>query len=225
MKNTGLQVAPSKTISLGGNLAALIKNKEISFFDLARHTGVPPATIHRLVHEPTCNPTIATLIPIARFFNLTVSQLLMENPSYEPNATCSESIMKASVPFINIHAFSCPTQLKEAVVSSQMSKSVQTVHLLSNESFSIEMYDDSMAPLFPRGTILVLDPQQISTDGSYVLAFLFEKKQFVFKRICYDGTRCYLRSAINAIGATNQVEVNVDAVVLGSLVQATIIFK
>jgi transcriptional regulator with XRE-family HTH domain len=57
------------------NLAALMASKPISENELARKTGVPQPTIHRVLKGKSEDPRDATLRPLAGFFGVSVEQL------------------------------------------------------------------------------------------------------------------------------------------------------
>lgn len=72
-----LQIDPETIgINLNRNLSRLMENNCISLSVLHRNTGIAIPTIKRLQSDPTTNPTITTLIPIANFFGVTIVQLI-----------------------------------------------------------------------------------------------------------------------------------------------------
>ena len=63
-------------ISLNRNLSILMKENGVSLSLLYRNTGIAIPTIKRLQNDPTTNPTIGTLLPIANFFGISITQLI-----------------------------------------------------------------------------------------------------------------------------------------------------
>lgn len=61
---------------ISDNLGELMAQNGVSSTDLAKLTGIPKANISRLLSDPNCNPTILTLLPIAKYFEVSVSQLI-----------------------------------------------------------------------------------------------------------------------------------------------------
>src|SRR5579863_7222932 len=57
-----------------------MEDNRISLSVLHRNTGIAIPTIKRLQSDPTTNPTITTLLPIAHFFNISISQLIGTEP-------------------------------------------------------------------------------------------------------------------------------------------------
>lgn len=66
--------------SLSANLKVLMSLSKINASELARRTGIAQPIIHRLSTGQNTNPKLATIKPIARYFSVTVSQLIGEDP-------------------------------------------------------------------------------------------------------------------------------------------------
>src|SRR5260221_5503522 len=62
--------------NLSENLNWLMSKARINSNELARQTGLPATTIKRIRNLDTANPTVSTLIPIANFFAISISELL-----------------------------------------------------------------------------------------------------------------------------------------------------
>jgi transcriptional regulator with XRE-family HTH domain len=75
-------------------LSKLMEENGIDDAILARNTGVPAATIARLRANPKANPTASTLRPLAKFFNLSVSQLLGDDDPAKVQAKEQQSSYK-----------------------------------------------------------------------------------------------------------------------------------
>lgn len=52
------------------------------------------------------------------------------------------------------------------------------------ESFALMVLGDSMAPEFVEGDIIVIEPEGLATDGSYVMAWLDE--EWIFRQLAKD---------------------------------------
>ena len=62
----------------GRVLKQLMFKHDINESQLSHITGVSKSNISRLKNDPQCNPTMNTLIPIAKHFEITVSELIGE---------------------------------------------------------------------------------------------------------------------------------------------------
>src|SRR5581483_6132788 len=61
---------------LSKNLSLLMFENNIDSPTLSRYTNVPVATINRLKANPASNPTLASLLPIANYFSISLNQLI-----------------------------------------------------------------------------------------------------------------------------------------------------
>src|SRR5580704_4784010 len=62
--------------NLSDNLNTLMARSRINSSELARLTGLPATTIKRIRNNEQSNPTVSTLLPIAKYFSMTISELL-----------------------------------------------------------------------------------------------------------------------------------------------------
>jgi DNA polymerase V len=60
-----------------------------------------------------------------------------------------------------------------------------------SESFALRVIGDSMAPEFLDGAIIIIEPEGVAGDGSYVLAFLAE--EWTFRQLVRQGDAWALR--------------------------------
>lgn len=145
---------------LKNNLKNLLINAHISENELARRTGVPQQAINRLLHGTNTNPKIATLIPLAKYFNITISQLLGES-----------KLDWLAIPIIDRELL-----LKEPLDELLASTDEKILANIKNNEgiYALKLQDDSMEPKFSRGTILIVDSTKLPSNGDYVLLHTFE---------------------------------------------------
>lgn len=60
------------------------------------------------------------------------------------------------------------------------------------ESFALMVLGDSMAPEFADGDIVIIEPEGLATDRSYVLAFW--QDEWIFRQLVRSGDRWCLRA-------------------------------
>lgn len=60
------------------------------------------------------------------------------------------------------------------------------------ESFALMVLGDSMAPEFADGDIVIIEPEGLATDGSYVLAFW--QDEWIFRQLVRADDRWCLRA-------------------------------
>jgi DNA polymerase V len=55
----------------------------------------------------------------------------------------------------------------------------------SGESFALMVLGDSMLPEFEEGEVIVIEPDGLATDGSFVLAWCND--EWIFRQLAHDG--------------------------------------
>lgn len=60
------------------------------------------------------------------------------------------------------------------------------------ESFALRVLGDSMAPEFREGEIIIVEPEGLAVDGSYVLAW--HGDEWTFRQLRRDGAQWRLRA-------------------------------
>lgn len=60
-----------------------------------------------------------------------------------------------------------------------------------SESFALMVLGDSMAPEFAEGDVIVIEPEGLATDGSYVLAW--HGDEWIFRQLVATGESWELR--------------------------------
>ncbi len=93
MKNRNDKIKPilsakSPAQRLSAILNHLMAESKIDGVQLSRRTGIPVTTINRLrKNDADNNPTLSTLVPLAHFFAITVSQLIGDEPIPDASIT------------------------------------------------------------------------------------------------------------------------------------------
>jgi len=59
------------------------------------------------------------------------------------------------------------------------------------ESFALAVLGDSMEPEFSEGEIIIVEPEGLAADGSYVLAF--HRGEWIFRQLARNGDHWLLR--------------------------------
>ena len=66
-----------------------------------------------------------------------------------------------------------------------------------NRCFGLQVEGDSMqssiGPSFPDGCCIIVDPEKVAENKSFVVARLANSQEFTFKQLIRDGSGCYLK--------------------------------
>lgn len=176
---------------IGENISSLMTHCEIDATELARATGLPTSTISRLrSNVAEFSPNISSLLPIARYFQITVSQLIGEETlPQDICGTFKPSIAKKQfIPLIkseHIHDY----VILDLLINTSF---IEVDLLVSSRAFACYVQGCAMEPHFQENSLLIVEPEIASQNLDYVLAVSSEKK-LIFRQLLTDGEDRYLR--------------------------------
>lgn len=182
------------------NVAWLMEKNSIRrSTELAKLTGVPQPTIHRLLSGTHSEPRGTTLRPIADFFGVTLSALMetdMATGAPIPNVTPTATIYPA-VPLISWVQAGNWAEIVDNYVPGDGELIAARDSKPGKYSFALRVEGDSMVShnhiSFPPGTILIVDPSRIPATGDFVVAKDVETGCATFKRLMQDAGRWFLK--------------------------------
>ncbi|KTC83373.1 HTH-type transcriptional regulator [Legionella cherrii] len=167
-------------MSIGDVLSELLKKYNLNALELERLTGVPSSTIYRLLKDKGGNPTIEVLKKLSSFFQITVSQLIGEDP-----IGCKQ------IPFIKpADVFSFLDSSKDTNLEMD---SVPIDFPLSSKCFATLSQDNMMEPFILVNSIVIIDPERRITNKDFVLLIKSENEKPIIRQIISDGDDFYLK--------------------------------
>lgn len=181
--------------NLGNALKRLMFEKNITQADLAKKLGVAQATIYKIVSGKSTRPHASTLAALAKYFDVTIEQLkegLEQKPSQEQNIDIGKYLTTQPktilIPLISWEDLKKPS----FPVFVDCNEHVVGLPPLGENSFAIPMNDTSMEPQFSLGTTLIFDPSRVAMNNSFVLVWLQENSNFVFRQLQMDGEHRFI---------------------------------
>lgn len=175
--------------NLGRILKKLLFDRDMKPVDLAREVNLPAPTIHRLVTGKSTRPYESSLKPIADFFSISIDELTGESP-FSQNDTNEKNISSKMVTYLPIIPWE---QIKNDQINKNTLENTPFAGIISSKAFATRLNDSSMEPLFPRGCLLIFDPEKPFKDRSYVLAKPHETGGPVFRQLIIDLDQKYLK--------------------------------
>lgn len=203
-------------IEVGAILIHLIKQLHISEAELARQIGIPRATINRLVSGRTPDPRASTLNAIAEFFNISVDQLIGKQPLFFDNHQSLTSSIYTSIPIININETKNWVEVIRRLKPDCHFEWLMADPSIDKGKFAIRVKGESMWPQFQENTLLVIDPTKEAQNRDFVIAYLKENDEIVFRQLIIEDRYKFLK-AINTIFPTTPL-VATD-IVIGVVIQ------
>lgn len=223
--------------TLSINMKTLMSSAQINASELARRTGIAQPIIHRLSTGQNVNPKLATIKPIARYFMVTVSQLIGEEPlpadagdgetrsgDATPIRVSTQHKGWNQVPLITWEdALVWPERLTEYKNSIEC-EYVPTDANVSNVAYSLRVQGSNMEPLFPEGTKIIIEPNRQPQDRDFVVVRMNGSAEAQIKQIVIQGEQRFLKSIVPAAGTHEQNLLGENDKFLGVMAQAKVDF-
>jgi SOS-response transcriptional repressor LexA len=171
-------------------LGRLMFQRRIRTADLARRTNVPQPTLSRIMSGMTANPHQSSLEAIAKFFELTVSQLKGHQPIPWLDPITPEAAGWTQIPLLT---WEQATNWTDGRCDLSDNELLFTDVKVGNRAYALTVKDASMEPQFSKDTLLIIDPDKIPKDRSYVVATLKNYSEILFRQLLIDGPSQYLK--------------------------------
>lgn len=167
---------------LSVNLQKLMQEHHLRMVDLARKTGISSAVINRLCHGITTNPNVDTLRPMAHFFNVSINELMGDDPLPDRDFKVN------TIPLLAWKDLLIPPKKRE------IQDHVFVLNRMSANAYALKVEDSAMEPKFSKGTLIIINPEFPAEDRDYVVVHLGKQPKPVFKQMLLDGANIYFRS-------------------------------
>jgi len=184
-----------KQTTTGKIISELMLELGIKEAELARQTGLPQTTINRLLIGDTFDPRSNTLKPIAKFFGVTIGQIMGEEQinsqritgTFEPNNKEAWS----HVPIIDWEDAISWIFRQDSFSIHSHKKWITTERPIGKIAFAI-IAKQFMEPRFRKNSILIVDPNADYNDGKFIVV-TFDNKNITVRQISYDYSDMYLK--------------------------------
>ena len=168
-------------------LTALLSEAQLNESELARRTNLPQTTISRLMLGETGDPRISTLKPLAKFFNVSIEQILGEEALVLPSSRST---------WLNIPLLSwddvIPWLFKRTHFDLYKAQAwLATERKISPNSFAI-LAKPFMEPHFKTNSLLIVDPDLSAIDSQYMVVS-FDNQTVTVRQVSLDQTQVYLK--------------------------------
>jgi SOS-response transcriptional repressor LexA len=178
-------------------LSLLMVECDIDDAKLSREIGIPASTISRMRLNSDANPTASTLRPIAKFFSISISQLLGDEPLPEnrlPGTHNPTSFTSVRMPIINWNQINQWIENQGRNLPWKLNNWISTEKNIGFGSFALFINTDSFGIAFRKGTTIIIDPEKSPLDGDLVLLKTKDDKNILLKQFLTDGNDKYIRS-------------------------------
>jgi hypothetical protein len=206
---------------LSAVLTQLLNEEGINTSELARQTGTLQPVMHRLVTGDTDNPRITTLAPIAKYFGITLDQLVGIFPLPRHRKSQKNGAQPYSWSSIPLLSWS---ELSGALDASKKHPLIEVSCTVSEQAYALTVKDPTMSPRFIEGTLLIVEPNLTPDSGDFVIVELDPSHEPTFKQVFFDGGDIYLKP-LNTDFKMIHLEKNADCRFLGVVVESKLTLK
>jgi SOS-response transcriptional repressor LexA len=196
-------------------LSRLLTLHNISEAELSRKINVPRATINRLASGRTPDPRVSTLETIAEYFSVSLEQLLGKQPLYS-NADSMVAKARASLPIIDWKDTAHWHGAINGINPENHFDWIMIDTSIETGLFALRVRGDSMWPNFQENTILIIDPDKVPKNRSFVIYYIKDLGEVVFRQLLIDGSYKFLK-AINSMFPN--IQISEDDQLIGTVLQ------
>lgn len=202
---------PENLHGLKDVLTKLMEESDIDDASLSRETGVPASSISRMRLNPDANPTASTLRPLAKFFGISISQLLGDEPLPKerlPGTHHPLGFTLARIPII--HWEWVNLWLKEdkqtLPFKEKLTRWISTEKAVSPKAFALVIPTESFGLILRKGSLIIIDPETQVSDGDLALVSLLQEDTILLRKILIDGNDTYIKSVNPEMKSTKLLE-------------------
>lgn len=171
-------------VQLSNQLNMLMANERLTASELGRRVALPASTIKKIRNCDTPNPTVSTLLPIAHYFALTLSQMVGDEnlPYYAAHASLQK------VPVISwADALEYPRldfEVKDTICMDPPEGA--GVYALPVEEINLEN--------LPAGTMLIVNPELAPQHLDLVIIHKIGQPQATIRQWIDNQNEIYLKT-------------------------------
>lgn len=175
------------------NLNLLMQEARISAEELSRRIDLPASSIKKIRNFDNINPTLSTLSPIAKYFCLSISQLVGDEPL--PESREKGSYQLSSEKLSHIPLISWQETIAWPATYNKSHSTITTEHSYSKNAFALLIEEEGLENL-SKGTILLIDPTIKPEHRDFVIVYKTDQKMPSLKQALFDDDQIYLKSVI-----------------------------
>ncbi len=176
-------------MTLGQRLKRARQQVRLSQRALARHSGLSQQLISKL--ENGLIESTTEIFPLAAALRVD-ARWLATGQGTDRNVVEGPDIL-AQVPLISWVAAGQWREVVDPYPPGADDHFVPVTRRVGVHAYALRVQGDSMEPVFPNGSIIIVDPALEPHHGSFVVVRLDEAEQATFKQLVIDGGTRYLK--------------------------------
>ncbi len=188
---------------LGDNLNLLMAEAHISADELSRRTSLPASTIKKIRNFNNPNPTLTSLMPLAQYFSISLSQLVGDEPLPINRTKGSYQLNPQLIRLIPIltwqEAITWPAtkEIEHAMLATE--------YEYHENAYALMVEEDDWENLM-KGTALLIDPAIKPEHRDFVIVYKCGQDIPLVKQVLFDEDQMYLKPLIHGYNITTCTE-------------------
>lgn len=150
--------------TLSKNLTFLLASKGIETKEIAKATGISATNINNLKRGAT-NPTLSTIEILANYFSIPLTKLISDDLTNDASKT---NHILQELPLLTIDEISEFSGV-EIINTKKFRATTIDTETKEQKRFIVQLSNNSMAPLYEKGTLFIINSDLPFTDGDMVL--------------------------------------------------------
>jgi transcriptional regulator with XRE-family HTH domain len=195
-------------------LKELIKHHKVKELDVANATGIPLPTLYRLLNGATIDPKLSTIVPLAQYFNISIGQLIGQEP------LCMDKAGKEFITFPKIPIISWQQAIQGKHVLLSLDHTSWSNWTIATVPATKEAYALELSPeLNQARCVLIVEPDRSIKNNDYVIIHRKESENAILKQVYDTGDEIWLLDPARKIA---EVKLDEAYIVCGVVSSCTI---
>lgn len=204
-----------------------MQHREMSNSALARACGVSSAAVGQWLNNDTKAPKAENIFKIAAATGVSAKWLTTgkgrmvegseETPgTYETQSNVERApVMREEVPMLSWVQAGSWTEVFQDGMDPELTEWLPRPPGCSSSTFAVRVVGESMAPRYPQGQIIFVDPEADARSGDDVVAVLTGANEATFKRLVQEPGGQRMLKAINPAWPEPYLAIDDDCQVIG----------
>lgn len=211
-------------MSVKKNLSWLLAKNRMNSNSLFEATKVPQPTIHRILTGESQDPRTSSLMPIARYFGVTVADLRERDLESEASTLPGRSNvepgpdLRGHVPLISWVQAGEWSQIVDNFIPGEAEDWMPCPRKYGPHTFALRVRGVSMEPRYQDGDIIFVDPGAQAEHGKNVVVRLDDEHEATFKQLVVEGGQKFLKPLNPDWPGPKLIQINGNATICGVVI-------
>lgn len=167
---------------------------QVTDAELARETGTPQATIYRLVSGMTDDPKISSLKPLANYFNITIGQLMGDEPlpASLKIHSAGQNKWNYQLPIISWEQACLWEQVVSKLTYANWSDWCATNFPVSASAYALLIKTNNFIAPFTKNAAILIEPNLAPEEGDFVAVHFSDMNTISIRQWLTDAGEIWL---------------------------------